>query len=173
VETLPNVLPITPGLLGLMPGGTPRTGAVEPPAPPTDALVRIDFPYYRPPVRPWYPPVSGGTGGSPDGQQVPPFGPPPIYVMPPVWTGTPYRPWPPYGGVLLPPIPPGLRGSVPMRAFDTAQPVLGSAPPPQTTPPQPKQEPPPPPPQPEPVKTTPPPPKQKPLLPLLPMPREW
>jgi hypothetical protein len=112
VETLPNVLPITPGLLGLMPGGTPRTGAVEPPAPPTDALVRIDFPYYRPPVRPWYPPISGGTGGSPNGQQVPPFGPPPIYVMPPVWAGTPYRPWPPYGGVLLPPIPPGPAGAV-------------------------------------------------------------
>jgi hypothetical protein len=173
---LPNVLPITPGLLGLMPGGTPRTGAVEPPAPPTDALVRIDFPYYRPPVRPWYPPISGGTGGSPNWQQVPPFGPPPIYVMPPVWTGTPYRPWPPYDGVSLPPIPTDswghkpwwLRGPVlridplelqprPGQPILPPEPNISVPPPPQTTPPAPpKQEPPPPPPQPEPVKTTPP-----------------
>jgi len=91
---LPNIFPILPGLRNLLqsvlplPDGTPRTGPVEPPAPPTDALGRIDLPYYRyyrPPIRPWYPPVSDGTGGSPGGQQAPPFGPPPIYVMPPVW----------------------------------------------------------------------------------------
>jgi hypothetical protein len=106
-----NIFPILPGLLNLaqsvlpLPDGTPKRGAVEPPAPPTDALVRVDLPPYR------YIPISaisGGTGGSPDGQQVPPFGPPPIYVMPPVWTGTPYRPWPPYVGMPLPPIPPYL-----------------------------------------------------------------
>jgi hypothetical protein len=84
---------------------------------PTEPVLRIDLPYYRPPYRPpvrhWYPPVGGGTTGSPDGQRVPPFGPPPVYVMPPVWTGTPYRPWPPYGGVPLPPIPPDLWGREP------------------------------------------------------------
>ena len=114
---MPNIFPILPGLRNLpqsvlpLPDGTPRTGPVEPPAPPTDALGRIDLPYYRPPIRPWYPPVSSGTGGSPNGQQVPPFGPPPVYVMPPVWTGTPYRP--PYYGVPLPPIPPDLWGREP------------------------------------------------------------
>jgi hypothetical protein len=84
---------------------------------PTEPVLRIDLPYYRPPYRPpvrhWYPPVGGGTTGSPDGQRVPPFGPPPVYVMPPVWTGTPYRPWPPYGGVPLPPIPPDSWGQTP------------------------------------------------------------
>jgi hypothetical protein len=99
-ETLSNIFPILPGLLNLarsvlpLSDGTPGTGAVEPPMPLTDAVGW--FPY-RGPVRHWYPP----------------FGPPPVYVMPPVWTGTPYRPWPPYGGVLLPPIPPDLWGREP------------------------------------------------------------
>jgi hypothetical protein len=167
---LPNIFPILPGLRNLtqsvlpLPDGTPRTGPVEPPAPPTDALARIDLPYYRLPVRPWYPPVGVGTGGSPGGQQAPPFGPPPIYVMPPVWVGAPHRPWPPYGGVPLPPAtldwgylwgrePWWFRGPVLKPDMPSIQPVPGSAPPPQpepvkitpppqTTPPPPKQEPP-------------------------------
>jgi len=115
VGTLPNIFPILPGLLGLMrsvlplPDGTPKTGAVEPPVPPLGTIGW--FPYPRPPVRPWYPPIRGGTGGGSDRQQAPPFGPPPIYVMPPVWTGTPYRP--PYDGIPLPPIPPDLWGREP------------------------------------------------------------
>jgi hypothetical protein len=172
---LPSVFPILPGLLNLarsvppLSDGTPRTGAVEPPMPPTDAVgwfpysgpVRQWFPY-RGPVRHWYPPIGGGTSGSPDGQRVPPFGPPPVYVMPPVWTGTPYRPWPPYGGVPLPPIPPDLWGHKPwwLRG-PSIQPVYDSVPQPlppvsprpdmpsiqpvyDSVPPSPKQETPPP-----------------------------
>jgi hypothetical protein len=181
---LPNIFPILPGLTGLarsvlsLPDGTPRTGSVEPPVRPTpltDALARIDLPYYRPPVRPWYPPMGGGTGGSLDGQQAPPFGPPPIYVMPPVWVGAPYRPWRPYGGVPLPPVPPDLldhepwwlRGPVlrrdPIR-YREIEPQYGTFPYesgyPITKPDMPSIQPVPssaPPPQPEPVKPTPPP----------------
>lgn len=89
----------------------------------------------------------------PTGDYTPPFGPPPIYVMPPVWTGAPYRPRPPYGDVPLPPIPPWgrepwwFRGPVLRPDMPSIQPVPGTALPPQTTTPQP---------QPEPVKPAPP-----------------
>jgi hypothetical protein len=124
-----NIFPILPGLLNLARGvlplsdGTPRTGAVEPPMPPTDALARIDLPYYRPPYRP------------PVRQRVPPFGPLPVYVMPPVWTGTPYRPWPPYGGIPTPPkrpwyeVLPFFPGD-PRPDMPSTQPVYDSTPPP-------------------------------------------
>jgi hypothetical protein len=114
---LPNILPIVPGLIGLvgdlLPSGTKPVETTPPkpvnPTLPTEPVARIDLPYWGYPIR--FPP--GRYRYPPIEPRVPPFGPPPVYVMPPVWTGTPYRPWPPYGGVPLPPIPPDSWGQTP------------------------------------------------------------
>jgi hypothetical protein len=97
---LPNILPILPGLTGLvgdlLPGGTKPVETTPPkpvnPTLPTEPVARIDLPFRGYPIR--FPP--GRYRYPPIEPRVPPFGPPPVYAMPPVWTGTPYQPWPPY-----------------------------------------------------------------------------